>query len=101
MAYQHLIGNSSEIPIHTENDLDKLFKYYDMPRTSVAVGTFVSDQMDLDLRLQHWHNFSESNWGGHYHHDTTPDTIEYEAYFNLGDRIIRIDQPNMKFLNTF
>lgn len=48
---------------------------------------------DLDLRLQHFHSFSRTKWGGHYHYDTTPDTIEYEAYFNVAERIVRVDKP--------
>lgn len=64
-----------------------------MPGILIAVGTFVTDEMDLDLRVQHFHSFSKSNWGGHYHYDTTPDTVEYEAYFNVGERVIRIDPP--------
>lgn len=48
---------------------------------------------DLDLRLQHFHSFSQSNWGGHYHYDTTPNTVEYEAYLNLAERVVRVDKP--------
>lgn len=48
---------------------------------------------DLDLRLQHFHSFSKSVWGGHYHIDTTPDIAEYEGFFNIGEKIVRIDKP--------
>uniref|UniRef100_A0A1A9WYU9 DUF1907 domain-containing protein n=1 Tax=Glossina brevipalpis TaxID=37001 RepID=A0A1A9WYU9_9MUSC len=51
------------------------------------------DKCDLDLRLQHFHSFSRANWGGHYHYDTTPDTVEYEAYFHVAERIVRVDKP--------
>lgn len=92
-AHQHVMRDFSKVPLHTHEDVDNWLKFYDMPGTLIALGTFVSDDMDLDLRLHHFHSFSKSNWGGHYHYDTTPDTIEYEAYFNVGERIIRIDQP--------
>ncbi|XP_031640187.1 ester hydrolase C11orf54 homolog [Contarinia nasturtii] len=92
-AHQHVMRDFSKIPLHTNEDVNNWLKFYEMPGILIALGTFVSDDMDLDLRLQHFHSFSKSNWGGHYHYDTTPNTIEYEAYFNVGQRIIRIDPP--------
>lgn len=92
-AHQHVMRDFSKTPIHTEEDLNKWLAFYNMPATLIAVGTFVSDELDLDLRLQHFHSFSKSNWGGHYHYDTTPDIAEYEAYFSVGERIVRIDRP--------
>lgn len=92
-AHQHVMRDFSKIPIHTDEDVNNWLKFYNMPGILIAVGTFVSDDMDLDLRVQHFHSFSTGQWGGHYHYDTTPDTIEYEAYFNVGSRIIRIDKP--------
>jgi hypothetical protein len=52
-----------------------------------------TNECDLDLRLQHFHSFSKHGEGGHYHYDTTPETVEYEGYFNVGHRIVRIDKP--------
>lgn len=52
---------------------------------------------DLDLRVQHFHSASDENkLGGHYHIDTTPDTIEYEGYFNVATVLYRVDQPANK-----
>lgn len=52
---------------------------------------------DLDLRVQHFHSaFDETKMGGHYHIDTTPDTIEYEGYFNMATTLYRVDQPPKK-----
>lgn len=52
---------------------------------------------DLDLRVQHFHSASNENQlGGHYHIDTTPDTIEYEGYFNVATTLYRVDQPPNK-----
>lgn len=50
----------------------------------------------LDLRIQHFHSFSNHEEGGHYHYDTTPETVEYVGYFNLGQKLYRIDQPERK-----
>jgi len=92
-AHQHVMRDFSKTPIHTEEELNSWLKFYDMPGTLIALGTLVTAEADLDLRLQHFHSFSTTNWGGHYHYDTTPDTVEYEAYFNIGERIVRVDKP--------
>ena len=40
----------------------------------------------LDLRLEHSHGFNlEKGQGGHYHYDTTPDIVEYTAYYNIAE----------------
>ena len=44
----------------------------------------------LDLRLEHSHGFNIDNGqGGHYHYDTTPDVVEYTAYYNIAEGSIR------------
>lgn len=83
----------SKTPIFTEEELNNWLAFYEMPASLTAVGTFVTDEMGLDLRLQHFHSFSQDKWGGHYHYDTTPDIVEYEAYFAVGERIVRVDKP--------
>ncbi|KAI9582518.1 ester hydrolase C11orf54 homolog isoform X1 [Glossina fuscipes] len=92
-AHQHVMRDFSRSPIHTESELNQWLKFFEMPGTLHAVGTLVTHEHDLDLRLQHFHSFSRTKWGGHYHYDTTPDTIEYEAYFNVAERIVRVDKP--------
>lgn len=92
---QHVMRDFSSTPIHTEDELNRWLKFFEMPAELINVGTLVSnDDLDLDLRLNHFHNFSAScNHGGHYHYDVTPDIVEYEGYFNIGERLIRIDKP--------
>lgn len=92
-AHQHVMRDFSKTPIHTDEEVNQWLKFYEMPGTLIALGTLVTAETDLDLRLQHFHSFSTGKWGGHYHYDTTPDTIEYEAYLNVGERIVRIDKP--------
>ncbi|KAM7344295.1 ester hydrolase C11orf54 homolog isoform 1-T1 [Cochliomyia hominivorax] len=92
-AFQHVMRDFSKTPIHTEEDLNKWLKFFEMPATLNAVGTLITHEHDLDLRLQHFHSFSTTNWGGHYHYDTTPETVEYEAYLNVAERIVRVDKP--------
>lgn len=92
---QHVMRDFSKTPIHTEEELNQWLKFFEMPAELINVGTLVSnDDLDLDLRLNHFHNFSAScNHGGHYHYDVTPEIVEYEGYFNIGERLIRIDKP--------
>lgn len=92
-ARQHVMRDFSKTPIHTDDELNNWLKFYEMPGTLITLGTLITDDAGLDLRLQHFHSFSTGNWGGHYHDDTTPDTVEYEAYFNVGERIVRVDKP--------
>lgn len=93
-AKQHVMRDFSATPLNTEKQLNQWLKFYDMSTPLVALGTFVSSEtLDLDLREQHFHSFSQHGEGGHYHIDTTPETIEYLGYFNVGDVLHRFDQP--------
>lgn len=48
-------------------------------------GRFI-DSKGLDLRLEHSHGSNpDKNQGGHYHIDTTPDIIEYHAYYGIAE----------------
>ncbi|XP_055624610.1 ester hydrolase C11orf54 homolog [Toxorhynchites rutilus septentrionalis] len=92
-AKQHVMSPFSEAAIHTEEELNTWLNFFDMSATLIAVGTMVTNECDLDLRLQHFHSFSKHGEGGHYHIDTTPDIVEYEGFFNVGEKIIRVDKP--------
>ncbi|XP_055920154.1 ester hydrolase C11orf54 homolog [Eupeodes corollae] len=94
-VHQHVMRDFSKTPIHTDEDVNNWLKFYNMPAQLNAVGTLVTHENDLDLRLQHFHSFSSSNWGGHYHYDTTPDVVEYEGYFNIAEKIVRMDKPTV------
>lgn len=92
-AKQHVMDQFSTEPLRTEEELNKWLTFHEMTSPLIAVGTMVTNEADLDLRLQHFHSFSKHNEGGHYHYDVTPDIVEYEGYFNVGQRIVRIDKP--------
>lgn len=92
-ARQHVMPDFSDVPIHTEEDLVKWLNFFNMSSPLIAVGTLVSADPGLDLRVQHFHSFSHHGEGGHFHNDTTPNTAEYLGYFNLGQKIARIDRP--------
>ncbi|EDW76961.1 uncharacterized protein Dwil_GK12404 [Drosophila willistoni] len=93
LVHQHVMRDFSKTPITTPEQVKQWLKFYEMPAQLNAVGTLVTKDYGLDLRLQHFHSFSFSNWGGHYHYDTTPDIVEYEAYLNVAERIVRVDKP--------
>lgn len=93
---QHIMPDFSLTPLNTEVQLNNWLNFFDMSTPLIAVGTFVSSESDIDLRVQHFHSFSHHGEGGHYHIDKTPETIEYLGYFNLGTTLYRIDQPTTK-----
>ncbi|CAH1170418.1 unnamed protein product [Phaedon cochleariae] len=92
-AKQHVMRDFSKTPIENEEQLNNWLKFYNMSAPLIAVGTLVNADMDLDLRVQHFHSFSHHGEAGHYHYDTTPETAEYLGYFTLGENIYRIDRP--------
>ena len=62
----------------------------------VCLSTFITEDMGLDLRVEHTHGYSTANGtGGHYHCDVTPDEIEYLGYFVPAEYIYRIDRPEI------
>ena len=83
----------SKTPITNDEELNNWLKFYEQEATLVNVGTLVTGEFGLDLRVQHFHSFSKNGYGGHYHIDTTPDIVEYEGFFNVGTKIVRIDKP--------
>ncbi|XP_026477083.1 ester hydrolase C11orf54 homolog [Ctenocephalides felis] len=92
-ARQHVMTDFSETPIYTEEQLNAWLRFFQMEAPLVAVGTLVTAVTDLDLRVQHFHSFSDHGLGGHYHIDTTPDSVEYLGYFNVAKKIMRLDRP--------
>lgn len=94
---QHIMQDFSGTLLNSEEQLNNWLRFYNMKTPLIAVGTFVSAETELDLRVQHFHSaFDETKMGGHYHIDTTPDTIEYEGYFNVAAILYRVDQPPNK-----
>jgi len=33
--------------------------------------------------------------GGHYHYDTNADTVEYQGFYCLTEKLLRIDKPTL------
>ena len=89
----HIMPHFSKTPLNTDEDVNNWLNFFEMSAPLVHTSVFVSKDPGLDLRLEHSHFFSEHGDGGHYHYDTTPNTIEYVGYFNVAEFIYRIDQP--------
>nr|CAD7571519.1 unnamed protein product [Timema californicum] len=93
-AKQHIMPEFSKVPLNSDEDVENWLRFYDMSAPLIAVGTLVSHDPGLDLRVQHFHSFSHHGEGGHYHNDTQPDIVEYLGYFALGEFIYRLDKPS-------
>jgi len=92
-ANLHVMPDFSSTPLKSREEVEKWLRYFDMTAPLVCLSVFHSHDPGLDLRLEHTHCFSDHNQGGHYHDDTTPADVEYEAYFNVADTLYRIDRP--------
>ncbi|KAF9411173.1 hypothetical protein HW555_009946 [Spodoptera exigua] len=89
----HVMPDFSSSALCTDADVDNWLHFFEMRAPITHVGTLVTGDHGLDLRVQHFHGFSEHGDGGHYHYDTTPDDVHYEGYFTLASSIIRVDAP--------
>jgi len=71
-AKQHVMNQFSETPLNTEEDLNNWLTFREMSAPLIAVGTMVTNEADLDLRLQHFHSFftPRSGWSLSLRHDT-------------------------------
>ncbi|KAL9106653.1 MAG: hypothetical protein Q9227_008373 [Pyrenula ochraceoflavens] len=92
-ARVHVMPEFSQEALSTGADVNKWLKFYEFNAPLVCLTVFHSSDPGMDLRMEHTHCFSEHGDGGHYHEDTTPEIVEYEAYLNLAHSIWRIDRP--------
>ncbi|KAK7864774.1 hypothetical protein R5R35_012270 [Gryllus longicercus] len=92
-AKQHIMPDFSTVRLNSDQDVENWLHFYNQSPPLVAVGTLVSADPGLDLRVQHFHSFSHHGEGGHYHIDTEPASADYLGYFALGEQVVRIDRP--------
>ncbi|XP_044142669.1 ester hydrolase C11orf54 homolog isoform X2 [Bufo gargarizans] len=83
----------SACPLNTDEDVDSWLNFFDMKAPLICQSVFVSHDPGFDLRVEHTHCFSHHGEGGHYHNDTTPDSVEYLGYFHPAEHLYRIDRP--------
>ncbi|XP_029468543.1 ester hydrolase C11orf54 homolog isoform X3 [Rhinatrema bivittatum] len=83
----------STCPLNTDEDVNLWLKFFEMRAPLICQSVFVSRDPGFDLRLEHTHCFSHHGEGGHYHTDTTPETVRYLGYFHPAELLYRIDRP--------
>ncbi|CAG0888221.1 unnamed protein product [Darwinula stevensoni] len=89
----HVMPDFSEVPLHTNQEVNSWLRFYNMSAPLICLSLFYSHDPGLDLRIEHTHCFSTHGEGGHYHEDVTPDEVSYRGYFNLASAIVRFDRP--------
>lgn len=92
-ANLHVMPDFSKEPLDNAQ-MATWLRFFDMSSPLVCLSVFHSHDPGLDLRMSHTHCFSTHGEGGHYHNDTTPNEVEYEAYFNIAKVVYRIDRPS-------
>ncbi|KAG0719875.1 Ester hydrolase C11orf54 [Chionoecetes opilio] len=90
----HVMPDFSPVPLTCDGDVNGWLKFYDMAAPMVFASTLISMDPGMDLRIEHSHGYGEDT-GGHYHYDTTPDTVEYEGYYNVAEFMYRVDKPTV------
>lgn len=84
----------------TDESINKEWlKYYNITKHPlVCLSVFHSHDPGCNLRMEHTHcfNLDTRDEAGHYHYDTTPESVEYEGYFNVAERVYRLDGPHKK-----
>jgi len=88
----HVMPDFSPTPLTCDDQINEWLRFYDFEAPMVFLSTLCSVDPGLDLRIEHTHGYGK-NTGGHYHYDTTPESVEYEGYFNIAEFMYRIDRP--------
>merc|ERR1719247_3816341 len=93
----HVMSDFTPEPIRSQQYINEkwLRYFYEEKMTFVAVCTSKDFDGDaaLDMRMLHAHGVTpDGRWCGHYHHDTTPETVEYEGFFLPAVKYVRVDQ---------
>jgi hypothetical protein len=95
-AKLHVMPDFPDAPFKDRGDVERWLRYFEMEAPLVCLSVFHSCDSGLELRMEHTHCFKEGGRdGGHYHDDTTPEEVEYEAYFNVAEMLYRIDRPEV------
>ena len=80
-AKLHIMPDFSKTPLNSNEDVNDWLNFFTMSSPLICLSVFHSSDPGLDLRVEHTHCFSDHNEGGHYHHDLSPDTVEYGFKF--------------------
>lgn len=93
-AKMHIMSDFTEGPICSQAFIDQEWlRFFDVPAPLSFVGVCCSKDQGLDMRTVHTHGHTlDGSFAGHIHHDTSPETVEYEGYFIPAEMYIRVDQ---------
>jgi len=91
-AYIHVMPGFSTTPLTCIDEVKKWLQYFEMSAPLTAFGYMLSYDPGYKLRLEHFHCFSSHGDGGHFHHETTPDDVEFVAYFTVPEHGYRVDR---------
>ncbi|KAL4704518.1 hypothetical protein ACJJTC_007637 [Scirpophaga incertulas] len=89
----HVMPDFSATPLCSDADVDGWLHYFEMRAPLVCLGTLVTGDLGLDLRVQHFHGYSAHGDGGHYHGDTAPARAHYAALLVPARAVLRVDRP--------
>ena len=81
-AKLHIMPDFPVTPILSDQDVNNWLRFFEMDSPLVCLGVLHSSDPGLDLRIEHFHCFSDHNQGGHYHYDTTPQDVRYDEKSN-------------------
>jgi hypothetical protein len=88
----HIMPGYSSTPMTCKNHVDNWLRFFDMSAPLLVLGYLVSHDPGLNLRMEHFHCFSNHGDGGHFHGDTSPEEAEYVGYFSVPEYLYRIDR---------
>ncbi|CAG9783497.1 unnamed protein product [Diatraea saccharalis] len=97
-ARMHVMPQFADAALCSDEDVERWLHFFEMRAPIAHLGTLVTGDHGLDLRLQHFHGFSAHGDGGHYHGDTTPALAHYEGYFVPALTMLRLDRPEHSHL---
>ncbi|XP_010114003.1 PREDICTED: ester hydrolase C11orf54 homolog isoform X3 [Chlamydotis macqueenii] len=83
----------SACPLNTDEEVNNWLKFFEMKAPLICQTVLVSRDPGFDLRVEHTHCFSHHGEGGHYHQDTSPDSVQYLGYLLPAELLFRIDRP--------
>lgn len=81
------------VNIYAKNSPPWFFNY-EASSPLIQVGTLQSISSDFEVNY-YFHTFSDHKEGGHYIRDTTPEIVEYMAFFTPAEHLFRIDKPKI------
>ncbi|XGW06888.1 hypothetical protein V3C99_016866 [Haemonchus contortus] len=92
-AKLHVMPDFPGCNFSSREELEKQWlRFFTMKAPLVCASVFHSYDPGHKLRMEHTHCYSSHGDAGHYHYDTTPDTVVYEGYFTAAEKIYRFDE---------